>query len=172
MSKPKVNLNSIPDLKNATDDEIVKILETKGFKQTFTLIDVRLAIGFLSVFVAAAVGGYDYYVGFEAAKYYTTIGVATYFVLNTILTSWLMFVEKGTFYQGFKSSHKISVKSFTKKYTPVYEIHVSSKFKSIDAKLQFTEYFNTDGEIVNQPLERWLDTLLASLVADSSKKQS
>ncbi|KAK9314768.1 microsomal signal peptidase 25 kDa subunit [Lipomyces starkeyi] len=164
--KNKVNLSSLPDIKNATDDEIVKILSGKGYTQLFNLIDIRLTLGFLSVIVAAAAGGYDYYVGFEKAKTYTAIGVSIYFVLNMALTIWIMYFEKGTIYQGSKDGKKISVMSATKKYTPIYDLKVTetTTSQSTQAKKPFTEFFDSHGYIVRKPLEEWLDGIITSVV--------
>ncbi|KAK9353918.1 microsomal signal peptidase 25 kDa subunit [Lipomyces doorenjongii] len=164
--KNKVNISSLPDLKNATDDEIVKILAGKGYAQIFNLIDIRLTLGFLSVIVAAAAGGYDYYVGFEKAKTYTAIGVSFYFVLNIALTIWIMYYEKGTIYQGFKDGKKISVMSTTKKYTPIYDLKVTetTTSQSTQAKKPFTEFFDSNGYIVRKPLEEWIDGIITSVV--------
>ncbi|KAJ8098362.1 signal peptidase complex subunit 2 [Lipomyces tetrasporus] len=167
--KNKVNLSSLPDLKNATDDEIVKILTNKGYTQVFTLVDVRLVIGFLSVLVAAAAGGYDYFVGFEKAKTYTTIGVSVYFLLNMALTAWMMYVEKGTIYQGSKDGKKISVMSTTKKFSPIYDIKVTetTTSKSTQAKKPFTDFFDSHGYLVTKPLEEWIDGILTSTMQDA-----
>ncbi|KAK9322098.1 signal peptidase complex subunit 2 [Lipomyces orientalis] len=164
----KVNLSSLPDLKNATDDEIVKILTNKGYTQIFTLVDVRLVIGFLSVLVAAAAGGYDYFVGFEKAKAYTGIGVSVYFLLNMALTAWMMYIEKGTIYQGSKDGKKISVTSTTKKYTPIYDLKITetTTSKSTQARKPFTDFFDSHGYIVTKPLEEWIDGIVASIVQD------
>ncbi|KAK9371140.1 microsomal signal peptidase 25 kDa subunit [Lipomyces kononenkoae] len=173
--KNKVNLSSVPDLKNATDDEIVQILASKGYTQNFSLIDVRLMLGFASVIVAAAAAGYDYYVGFEKAKPFTAIGVSLYFVLNLAFTAWIMYVEKGTFYQGHKDGKKISVSSSAKKYSPIYNLTVTettTSSKSSKAAKPFNEFFDSTGYIVRSPLEKWIDGLISSVVQedDSSAK--
>ncbi|KAK9236737.1 microsomal signal peptidase 25 kDa subunit [Lipomyces kononenkoae] len=172
--KNKVNLSSLPDLKNATDDEIVQILATKGYTQIFNLIDVRLMLGFVSVIVAAAAAGYDYYVGFEKAKPFTAIGVSLYFVLNVAFTAWIMYVEKGTFYQGSKDGKKISIISTTKKYSPLYNLNVTetTTSKSSQAAKSFTDFFDSNGYIVRLPLENWIDGLILSVVQDDSSAKA
>ncbi|KAK9449068.1 signal peptidase complex subunit 2 [Limtongia smithiae] len=172
--KNKVNLSSVSDMKNATDDEIVKIFASKGYKQIFTLLDVRLLLGYLSVFVAVAAGLYDFYAGFEAAKMQTAVGVMVYFVLNVLMAAWVALAEKGIIYQGNKDGTKVSIVSTAKKFVPDYNIIVrqqaiASSEGTAAAKKSFTEFFDSQGYIVRAPLETWIDGLLET--SGKSKKQ-
>ncbi|KAK9454193.1 signal peptidase complex subunit 2 [Dipodascopsis uninucleata] len=173
--KNKVNLASLSDLKNATDDEIVKILTDGGYQQTFSLVDVRLGLGFLSVAVAGAVGAYDYVIGFDKAKNWTTFGVAIYLALNILLTLWIVRVEKGVFFQGFKGNAKITVSSSITKYVPVYELVVKSESPESTSELKstrkpFNEFFNTDGFIVREPLTEWISQYV-NIEGDKSEQK-
>lgn len=67
-------------------------------------MDTRLALGYSAFAIAAACFGWDYKFGFENTKYYTAAAVAVYAVLNTILTVWVAFVEKGIVYEGVAPS--------------------------------------------------------------------
>lgn len=92
------------DLKNTSDDAIPNYLNSLKFKQNFSRVDTRLALGYSAFAIAAACFGWDYKFGFENTKYYTAAAVAVYAVLNTILTIWVAFVEKGIVYEGVAPS--------------------------------------------------------------------
>lgn len=92
------------DLKNTTDDAIPNYLNSLKFKQTHFLSDVRLGLGYSAFLIAAACFAWDYKLGFENTKIYTAVAVATYAILNGILSFWMMFVEKGVVYQGISPS--------------------------------------------------------------------
>ena len=88
------------DLKNTTDDAIPNYLNSLKFKQSHYLTDVRLALGYSAFALAAACFAWDYQFGFDNTKYLTAVAVAVYTVLNSVLTFWIMFREKGTVYEG------------------------------------------------------------------------
>lgn len=88
------------DLKNTSDDAIPNYLNSLKFKQIHALVDTRLVLGYSAFLIAAACFLWDYKLGFESTKYYTAAAVAVYTVLNSVLTFWIGFVEKGTVYQA------------------------------------------------------------------------
>jgi hypothetical protein len=88
------------DLKNTSDDAIPNYLNSLKFKQSHTLSDVRLALGYLAFAISAATFYWDYKLGFESTKYYTAAAVAVYACLNGALTFWIWGVEKGKIYVG------------------------------------------------------------------------
>lgn len=88
------------DLKNTSDDALPNYLNSLKFKQSHTLTDVRLAVGYGAFVLAAACFGWDYRFGFDNTKYYTAGAVVAYAVLNAFLTFWITSVERGTVYQG------------------------------------------------------------------------
>lgn len=90
----------MPDLKNTSDDAIPNYLNSLKFKQVHTLTDTRLALGYTAFAVSAACFAWDYKYGFDSTKYLTAAAVAVYMALNTALTYWIGFVEKGVIYQG------------------------------------------------------------------------
>lgn len=99
------------DLKNTADDAIPNYLNSLKFKQTHFLSDVRLGLGYTAFIICAACFAWDYKLGFEDTKIYTTIAVALYTILNGALTFWMMFVEKGVVYQGTTpSGEKVALK--------------------------------------------------------------
>lgn len=92
--------NTVPDLKNTSDDAIPNYLNSLGFRQRHRLIDTRLALGYGAFAIAAACFMWDYRLGFEGTKYYTAAAVAAYAMLNGALSWWVSFVEKGAVYEG------------------------------------------------------------------------
>jgi signal peptidase complex subunit 2 len=91
---------STTDLKNTSDDAIPNYLNSLKIKQSHTLTDVRLALGYGAFALAAVCFLWDHKLGFDATKYYTAAAVAVYTLLNGALTGWIMFVEKGIVYTG------------------------------------------------------------------------
>lgn len=88
------------DLKNTSDDAVTNYLNSLKFKQSHTLTDIRLALGYLAFAISAATFYWDYKLGFDSTKYYTAAAVAVYTCLNGALTFWIWGVEKGKIYVG------------------------------------------------------------------------
>lgn len=100
VSKEKITVYNLADLKNTSDDAIPNYLNSLKFTQSHTLTDVRLALGYSAFLIAAACFLWDYKLGFESTKYYTAAAVGVYSLLNTALTLWIWLMEKGTIYVG------------------------------------------------------------------------
>lgn len=92
------------DLKNTSDDAIPNYLNSLKFRQSHTLTDVRLALGYSAFGIAAACFLWDYKLGFENTKHFTAAAVAVYTLVNTALTLWITFREKGVIYEGTSPS--------------------------------------------------------------------
>lgn len=107
LKRLKYSLITVEDLKNTTDDALPIYLNSIGFKQSHTLSDTRLAIGYSAFIICAATFYWDYKIGFEETKYYTAAAVAVYTILNGALTFWIWGVEKGTVYVGTKGGRKV-----------------------------------------------------------------
>ena len=88
------------DLKNTTDDALPNYLTSLKFKQSHFLTDVRLALGYSAVVIAAATFYADYKFGWDKTKYWTFWAVLAYFTLNGALTVWIWGVEKGKVFTG------------------------------------------------------------------------
>jgi len=97
----KVNNANVTELKNACDDAIKRFLaRPELFKQIHLHTDVRLALGWLSVFVAAGTAFYGYKFDFETSKPVVTIGICVYIALTTLATLYAYFVEGDTVFVG------------------------------------------------------------------------
>ncbi|EAU89321.2 hypothetical protein CC1G_03586 [Coprinopsis cinerea okayama7 len=108
----KVNNANLTELKNACDDAVKRFLaRPELFKQIHLHTDVRLALGWLSVFVAAGTAFYGYKVDFETSKPVVTVGLIVYvlllpcfngryILLTTLSTLYAYFIEGDTIFVG------------------------------------------------------------------------
>ncbi|CAA7267210.1 unnamed protein product [Cyclocybe aegerita] len=97
----KVNNANATELKNACDDAVKRYLSRPElFKQIHLHTDVRLALGWLSVFVAAGTAFYGYKVDFEKSKPVVTIGLVVYMILTAAQTLYAYFIEGATIFVG------------------------------------------------------------------------
>ncbi|TFB00974.1 Signal peptidase complex subunit 2 [Trichoderma ghanense] len=164
MAAEKVSLYNLADLKNTADDAIANYLNSLKFKQTHFLSDVRLVLGYSAFLISAACFAWDYKLGFENTKTYTTVAVAVYTLLNGLLTFWMMFVEKGVVYQGVApSGDKITVATSTKKLDPTYRLSItvtdtSAKSRIIEIAKPFASFFDESGYFVAAPFQQILAT--------------
>ncbi|CAJ0541689.1 Ff.00g081760.m01.CDS01 [Fusarium sp. VM40] len=158
----KISVYNLADLKNTSDDAIPNYLNSLKFRQSHTLTDVRLALGYTAFGIAAACFLWDYKLGFESTKYYTAAAVTLYTLINTALTLWIMFREKGIIYEGTSpSGEKISISSSTKKNVPIYNLAVTVTDKGSKPSVHkiskpFTGWFDETGQFVAVPFQELL----------------
>ncbi|KAJ9643213.1 signal peptidase complex subunit spc2 [Knufia peltigerae] len=169
MSSPpqKVSLYSVNDLKNATDDALAPYLTSLPkpytFKQQHSSTNVRLILGYSAVVIAGILFYADYKLGWDATKAYTGPACVAYFVLNGLLTYWIWAVEAGTVFVGTREGgQKLTLKSSTQKYKPIYKLKVSyeapsgKKWQDREIEGSFTQWFNTHGYLQKKELQSWL----------------
>ncbi|KAK0671402.1 microsomal signal peptidase 25 kDa subunit-domain-containing protein [Cercophora samala] len=159
-AQEKITVYNLADLKNTTDDAIPNYLTSLNFTPSHLLTDVRLALGFSAFALSAACFAWDYKLGFESTKTYTAFAVALYTILNGFLTFWILYVEKGTIYQGTSPrGDKIRISTETKKNVPVYHMTIEVKdgktgeTKTLKISRSFTEWFDAAGRFVAAPLQ-------------------
>ncbi|GAD94218.1 signal peptidase complex component, putative [Paecilomyces variotii No. 5] len=102
---PKVPVYSVNDLKNTTDDALAPYLanlpEPYTFTQDHTLSNVRFALGYSAVAIAAGIFYVDRKLGWESTNApWVLPAVVVYFALNSILTYWVWGVEAGEVFRG------------------------------------------------------------------------
>ncbi|KAJ9199548.1 hypothetical protein DTO166G4_5422 [Paecilomyces variotii] len=165
---PKVPVYSLNDLKNTTDDALAPYLtslpEPYTFTQDHTLSNVRFALGYSAVAIAAGMFYVDRKLGWESTNApWVLPAVIAYFALNSILTYWVWGVEAGEVFRGKrKTGEKITVRSSTKKHSPLYKINV--KYTSPEGKVlqekdietSLTAWFSSDGVFHPEPFRQWL----------------
>ncbi|KAJ7163082.1 microsomal signal peptidase 25 kDa subunit-domain-containing protein [Mycena filopes] len=97
----KVNNFNLTELKNACDDAVKRYLSRPElFKQIHQHTDVRLALGWLSVFVAGGTGLYGYKIEFEQSKPVVWVGLILYFLLTFTQTLYSYFIEGDIVFVG------------------------------------------------------------------------
>ncbi|KAJ7644404.1 microsomal signal peptidase 25 kDa subunit-domain-containing protein [Roridomyces roridus] len=97
----KVNTMNAVELKNACNDALKRYLSRPGlFKQSYQHTDVRLALGWLSVFVAGGTGLYGYKVEFEQSKPVVWVGLILYMLLTFTQTLYAYFIEGDIVFVG------------------------------------------------------------------------
>ncbi|KAJ9417484.1 microsomal signal peptidase 25 kDa subunit-domain-containing protein [Fusarium oxysporum] len=156
----KISVYNLADLKNTSDDAIPNYLNSLKFRQSHTLTDVRLALGYTAFGIAAACFLWDYKLGFESTKYYTAAAVTLYTLINGVLTLWIMFREKGVVYEGTSpSGEKISISSSTKKNVPIYNLTITVTDKNSKSTVHkiskpFSGWFDQTGQFVARDPKR------------------
>jgi len=160
MADAKISPHSLSDLKNTTDDALGNYCRSlPGFQQDNTKLDVRLALGYVSVLIAAAIFAADYKLGWEATKQWTAVAVAAYAVLNMAFTYWMWGVERGVVCEGRTGEgKKISMASKTKKHDCTYYLTITREAgtKQVQIQAPFTTWFTADGYFVTKPFQEWL----------------
>lgn len=109
---PRISPWSLPDLKSTTDDALGNYLRGLKFEQDNTKLDIKLAIGYTSVIIAAVTFVADYKLGWEATKTGTAVAVAVYALLSAALQYWTWAVEKGIVFEGTRNGKKVWIYRF------------------------------------------------------------
>ncbi|KAI9798860.1 MAG: hypothetical protein M1833_004363 [Piccolia ochrophora] len=161
---PKIAVYSNNDLKNTTDDALPNYLESLKFKQTHFQTDIRLALGYTAVTLAAIAFYFDYTRTWAETKDATLWAVVVYFILNGALSYWIWGVEKGTVYTGELNGVNLRIQSRIEKYNPTYFVtaQFAAKEKSeprvIKIQAPFSRWFDSEGHFVALPFQQWLAT--------------
>ncbi|KAF2729090.1 hypothetical protein EJ04DRAFT_81252 [Polyplosphaeria fusca] len=160
----KIAVHSLADLKNTTDDAVPNYMHSLKFRQIHTTTDVRLALGYTAVAISGALFYFDWKMGWDVTKPYTLPAVVAYFILNSLFSYWLWWVEAGAIYEGEGKTGKIRIATSTKKHIPIYEVDVtftpapasSNPPQTIHIRTPFTRWFTSDGYFVAKPFQQWL----------------
>ncbi|TFK21128.1 hypothetical protein FA15DRAFT_672837 [Coprinopsis marcescibilis] len=180
----KVNNANLSELKNACDDAVKRFLSRPElFKQIYLHTDVRLGLGWLSVFVAAGTAFYGWKVDFETSKPVVTIGLIAYIILTSLSTLYAYFVEGDTIFVGRRKTfskriitERITLASST---TPASKTAVSPSYgvalqyvrstsggKSLLGRgrtkgtAPYTLFFDEKGVLKQEALEKWVGSLV------------
>ncbi|KAF9077313.1 microsomal signal peptidase 25 kDa subunit-domain-containing protein [Rhodocollybia butyracea] len=179
----KVNNANVIELKNACDDAVKRHLSRPDlFNQIHLHTDVRLGLGWSSVFVAAGTALYGYKVDFEKSKPIVWAGLIIYILLTAVQSLYAYFIEGDIVYVGKRKtffrrivSERISLSSRTipvKESTPPsYSLSVSyvrsaSGGKSLLAKGKtqrvkgYNAFFDEEGVMDQEAFEKWVGELV------------
>ncbi|KAJ5097723.1 hypothetical protein N7456_008444 [Penicillium angulare] len=168
MATTKVPVYSTNDLKSTSDDALFPYLTNLPAPYTFTpnytKSNVRFALGYSAVVIAAFTFYADRYLGWEATTSpWIIAAVVSYFTLNSALTYWIWGVEAGEVFYGTRGTGEtISISSSVTKNSVPYKIHVV--YKSPAGKVlqdkrfeaPFTQWFSADGIFHPKPFRAWL----------------
>ncbi|KAH3675164.1 hypothetical protein WICMUC_002820 [Wickerhamomyces mucosus] len=158
------NINSVVDLRTATDAKIGPSLTKLGFSQSFSLIDTRLGLGYLSAIIAALTFYIEKKFSFQDGFNYTFGLVILYFIVVFFQLLHSKYFEKNIIYKGSNSNDKIVIiRGKIDKYIPQYDLKFdikdgknNNKRKSFDKVLQFVEIFDKFGNLHEDKLIQWL----------------
>jgi len=190
----KVNNASLTELKIACDDAVKRFFSRPDqYKVRNTHIDVKLALGWSSVLVAAATGLYGWKTEFEKAKPLVFVGVIMYTVLTAIQTVYTYFVEGKCIFVGKRKTlssrietEKINIKSETTpapspSYSPLYCLSITYSRSSNGGKTlikgsvlakqerPYTSFFDSEGNFDESQFIAWVTELSSKLVEDKSE---
>ncbi|KAI6116303.1 microsomal signal peptidase 25 kDa subunit-domain-containing protein [Pisolithus sp. B1] len=194
----KVNNANATDLKNACDDALKRYLSRPNlFKQIHLHTDVKLTLGWTSVFVAAATGLYGWKTEFEQAKPAVWAGFILYAILTTLQTLYAYFVEGDVIFIGRRKSfckriftEKITISSRTVPVSspapiaspsnaPSYSLNITylqstSGGKSLLCKnrtqgsQEYSAFFDEKGVMAQETFERWVGELVEAAMEGKS----
>ncbi|KAI8984758.1 signal peptidase complex subunit 2 [Mycotypha africana] len=178
MSQPTLDVSNkydLTQLKNAVDDEISRYFsKEQNFKQSYRHTDIKLALGYASCIVAAGAFYYEYKTSFREALNVTTVAVIVFWVLQALLFTYSLFVEKNEIFRGTqivdgKAIGTLSVTGKIKKHSPMYQLtftyqdKATSKSVANEVETNITTWFNTKGVLVKEVMDKSLDTSLADV---------
>ncbi|KIM70680.1 hypothetical protein SCLCIDRAFT_1206816 [Scleroderma citrinum Foug A] len=194
----KVNNANATELKNACDDALKRYLSRPNlFKQIHLHTDVRLTLGWASVFIAGATGLYGWKVDFEQAKPGVWAGFILYVVLTTLQTLYAYFVEGHVIFVGRRKTfskriitERITISSRTipvsspslrksSSNAPSYSLNITylqstSSGKSLLCKnrtqgsKEYSAFFDDRGVMAQDVFERWAGELVEGAMEGKS----
>ncbi|KAG8783235.1 hypothetical protein FRC12_019948 [Ceratobasidium sp. 428] len=194
LDEVKVNNASLTELKLACDDALRRYLSRpEHFKIQHTHTDIRLALGYVGVIVAAATGLYSWKREFEETKPVVWLGVILYMLLTGVQTLYSYFVEGDTVFVGKRKTvnKRIETERLTigaktvasekSKFAigPGYSlkaayVHTANNGKSLIRKSKqsteatFTTWFDEEGRMDEVAFGEWVGAFVEKLVGDSS----
>lgn len=187
----KVNNSNVTELKHACDDALKRYLARPDlFKQIHLHTDVRLGLGWLSVFVAAGTAWYGYTVEFEKSKPVVWTGLLLYIFLTTVQTLYAYFIEGDVVFVGKRKTfskriitERITISATTepvKKTSPpayslsLHYVRSTSGGKSLLAKgktrgsKEYNAFFDTQGTLSHERFEQWVGELVEQAMEGKS----
>jgi len=195
----KINNMNTSDLKNACDDALKRFLShPELFRPNYVHTDVRLALGWLSVFVAFGTGLYGWKIEFEKSKPVVWAGVILYVVLSVVQTLYAYFIERDVVFLGKRKTfdkrivtERITITSQTAPHSlkpssgkpspcPSYNFTISylrsaSSGKSLLAKGKtsktrpYNELFDEDGLLDISIFEKWVGQAVEDVMDGEAK---
>lgn len=172
----KVAVYNLPDIKSTSDDAIPNYLASLGFKESHSITDLRLGLGYASLAVAGACFYWDYKLGFDDTKMYSLVAVAVYALLNLALTHFTNVQGDNVYYGTTPSGESITISTKSPKYTPVYQVTVTVTGKAKGSKSvtsierPFSEWFDSAGNFVALPFQKMFAVNVPVIAAADPKR--
>lgn len=126
------------------------------YEESFTLIDIKLALGLATVIISGGLFAIEKVYKLKMTEMYTTtvVAVILYGIFSGIL-SLINYKHKNVKYTGYKGSkEKITIATWTSKYDPIYNVTIKfNDSNPITKQYQFKQfydqlgYFNSDAFI-------------------------
>ncbi|CCM00240.1 uncharacterized protein FIBRA_02269 [Fibroporia radiculosa] len=161
------------------------------FKQIYTHTDVRLALGWASVFVAAGTALYGYKIAFERSKPVVWAGLILYVLLTTIQTLYAYFVEGDIVFVGKRKTfdkrivtERITLTSTTTPSTPssppayalgLTYVRSTSGGKSLlgrgrsKGERGYNTFFDEQGVMDQDGFERWVGEMVGRVMESKTE---
>ncbi|GMM34772.1 signal peptidase complex subunit [Saccharomycopsis crataegensis] len=122
------------------------IFESLGYVESFSLIDVRLALGIGCCAISGATFYLDKHSEFKESINLVAAAIVLYSILASVLWGWSKFVEKNIKFVGYKKSQKLIFKSSANKTDNLYsyEIKIGDN-EPIIGSIEYNKVFNENG---------------------------
>ncbi|EGW30696.1 uncharacterized protein SPAPADRAFT_51908 [Spathaspora passalidarum NRRL Y-27907] len=144
----KTNLNSVNDLRQATDDQLGQVMQQFGYEESFALIDIKLGLGVATVVIAGLLFLVDKKFTFKESYNITVISIVLYGFCSGLLYL-LNFLNKNVKYTGYnKKGRKVTIATWTaNKFDPIYHISVTfgDRKQRVVTSFEFTKFFDVIG---------------------------
>jgi len=174
-------------VKNALDDGVKKILnENYGFKENFYYMNIRLILCTIAVLFAAFCCLWDFLNPFPKSRPVIIMSVIAYFILTTILSVFVMAIEKNKVYVGYSKDRagvdpddqwivSTNMKRFDDKYyiSMTFKDGCTHKERTEEATKCVADFFNEEGELCLDLYTNFISGMKEKLKAsDELKKKS
>lgn len=144
-------------MRTTVDDNLTTSLSALGYNESFTLIDTKIALGYLTAIIAGGLYFYDKKYGFDKTFNLTIVAVLAYFAISGILWYYTSTPQyKNVKYIGYNDKkEKITVATWTSKFEPIYHVKITtSEGQQIDAQFEFMKLFDGMGYYKEEQLTK------------------
>ena len=162
-----INVYSISQATETINENLPEIFERLGYKQTFSLVDTKLIIGYSIGVVAGASFLLDKKFKHNDLVLYQQILVALYFILSGIFWWFRKFVEKGAVYTGKKANgDTIKVRTSYVDAEPKCQItFINGDKKVFEPTLEINKVYTETGYLQIDLMYEWIKQQLETMGA-------
>lgn len=125
-------------------------MEALGYEQSFTFSDIKLALGYVTVGIAALLFYLDKKFSFNET-FYVVAGLVVLYGIVSLVMYYLnnSAKYKNTAYVGYnKHNKKISVHTWSTKYDPIYNVKIvveDNADSAFEGEIPFNKFFDEFG---------------------------